>query len=155
MKCYFRKIQGGLLAPDDEETTEFLYKKKIGCILSGEFTEPRNYEFHKKFFALIDFAFDHWEPGKLQDAKWKDVRPEKNKKRFRKDLTILAGYYDAHYRVDGSVRIEAQDISFASMSQEEFEKLYSNVVDVVLQKILVNYTGEELEKAVNNVMSFV
>jgi hypothetical protein len=118
----------------------------------------RNYEFHKKFFALVNYAYEFWEPAPLPDSpehRWrKKVTPEKNMDRFRKDLTILAGWYDAHYRVNGEVRIEAKSISFAAMDEDEFEKLYSATIDVILKHVCTQMTEERLRDIVDDILRF-
>jgi hypothetical protein len=59
------------------------------------------------------------------------------------------------YRVDGSVRIEAKSISFAMMNEESFAELYDSTINVILSKILTNYTKQELEDVVGELMSFM
>ncbi|MCK4499912.1 DUF1367 family protein [Candidatus Babeliales bacterium] len=145
---------GTILAPADEQTAEAIKRLKIGEIIHGDYKKQRNYRFHKKMFALLNFAFDHWQPGKLQDPKWKGIKPEPNFDRFRKDLIILAGFYEAHYRVNGEVRIEAKSIKFGKMDETEFSELYNKVINVVLQKILVNYSRDELDNVIDNLLSF-
>jgi len=90
----------------------------------------------------------------LEDAKWKDVVPEKSFDRFRKDLIIMSGRYDAVYRVDGSVRIEAKSISFASMNEEEFKELWNATTTVILEKVLTNYTSDDLKEVVLKLEQF-
>jgi len=80
--------------------------------------------------------------------------PEKAFEQFRKDLIILSGHYNAYYRLDGSVRIEAKSISFGSMNEDTFEELYSSTIDVVLKRILHHYTREDLENVVREAMRF-
>lgn len=31
-----------------------------------EFVIPRNAKFHRKFFSMLNFAFDSWEPGRMR-----------------------------------------------------------------------------------------
>ena len=154
----FIKLSGGQLIPASDHDKEIIDKIKAGEVVNLKFTRVRNYQFFKKWWALVNFAFDYFEPPELSvDAKekWKkNVIPEKNLDRFRKDLIILAGYYEAYYRVDGSVRIEAKSISFGSMSEDEFEKLYSATVDVVLKHVCTQFTGEMLDRVVDQAMSF-
>lgn len=115
----------------------------------------RNYELFKKWWALVQYAFKHWEPPEIDEKKYKNVIPLKSFKQFRKDLTILAGHYEAFVRLDGSVRIEAKSVSYKEFpTDESFEPFYSATVDAVLKHILKNYTGEELERCVLEVMSF-
>ena len=154
MDLVMLKTPSGALVPGDSEATEALRKIKTGKALRMSATRMRNYEFHKKFFALVNFAYEHWEPGELPDARWRGVQPEKTFDRFRKDLIILAGFYEATYRLDGSVRIEAQSISFGRMDEDDFEALYSKVINVVLKHVLRNYTREDLDHVVEQILRF-
>jgi len=151
MKGYFRKIPGGSLVPDDEETAEEINRIKIGRVIHVDFKEPRNYKFHKKYFALLAIGFDVWEPPVIE---YKGLPSQKNFDRFRKDVTCSAGYYDVVTNLKGEVRLEAKSISFAKMSEEEFEKLYSATVNVLLQKVLKSYTKDDLERIVSQLISF-
>jgi hypothetical protein len=118
--------------------------------------KPRSYMFHKKLFSLFNFAFEHWEPVEVIDKKLAryGVIPEKNFDQFRKDLTILAGYYDAYTRIDGTPRLEAKSLKFDKMSNDEFGKLYGKVCSIVLQKILINYSADDLESVIQQVLDY-
>jgi len=130
MKIVLKKLDS-ILMPDDEVSANFVHKMKYGTVITADFSKPRNYSFHKKYFALIKYAYENWEPEALQDPDWEGIVAEKSFDRFRKDLIILSGRYNAVYRVDGSVRIEAQSISFASMTAESFAELYDATINVI------------------------
>ncbi len=83
-----------------------------------------------------------------------DKPPEKNFDRFRKDIAILAGFYEASYRVNGEVRFEAKSIAFSNMSDDEFEILYTKTIDVIVKHVLTDYTGDELRSVVEQVEAF-
>ena len=140
--------------PASEADAELLTKIKVGAVVKLKLTRMRNYKYHRKYFALIDFAFSYWTPTELPDPRWPDVVPEKNFDRFRKDLIIRAGYYDATYRLNGDTRIEAKSISFANMSEDEFEKLFSATIDVVLSDVCTQYTEEMLRDVVEQTLAF-
>lgn len=129
--------------------------EEIELLKNGEYravlSQPRNYKFHRKFFALIKVAYEAWEPEPVYH---KNVLIEKNLKRFRKDLIIQAGYYDTVFNINGELRLEEKSISFASMSEEDFERLYSRVIDVVLGKVLTHYTRDDLDDQCERVLSF-
>ena len=112
---------------------------------------PGTYKFHRKFFALLDVAFDAWEPSPVE---YKGQVIEKNRQRFRKDLIILAGFGEPIFNIKGEVRYEAKSISFAKMNSEDFESLYSKVIDVILRRILTNYTRDDLDQIVQKVLNF-
>jgi hypothetical protein len=149
---HFIKLPQGVLAPSGEADKELLAKIKAGEIVKLTLSRVRNYKFHKKFFSLLNLAFDYWNPTGPPN-KW-NIEPEKNFDRFRKDVIVLAGYYDATHRLNGDVRIEAKSISFASMSEDEFEKLYSACVDVILKHVCVQYDGKMLDQVVDQIMAF-
>lgn len=141
------------LVPVNEEAQDAMSKVGQGEIVRvPKFSRPRNLSFHRKWFALAKLAFDYWEPAALDDPKWQGVAPEKNFDRFRKDLTILAGFYEASYRLDGSVRIEAKSIAFANMDDAEFEKLYSATIDTARKYILKNFTDEDVRNSVDEML---
>ena len=140
------------LVPANPESEEWLQKIKPGEVISAEVKRVRNYQFHRKMFALINLAFAHWNPGEITS---KYGTPKKNYARFRKDLTILAGYYSTEIRLDGSVRVVADSISFARMDQDTFDKLYQNVLTVVIDKILYTKTPEEIEKLAGQFFEYV
>ena len=154
MDIRLSKTVEGFLIPVDDESQEFVLKLKAGQVVHADFKKERNYKFHRKWWALVKYAFDHWEIAEFQAPKWEGLSAEKSLDRFRKDLTILAGYYEATHRLNGEVRIEAKSISFGRMSAEEFEELYSNTIDVVLKHVLKNYDKEELGRVVDQVLGF-
>ncbi|MCK9394198.1 MAG: DUF1367 family protein [Methylobacter sp.] len=137
--------------PADQASLEAMEAMKPGQTYKGELTRPRNYEFHKKFFALIGAAYEAWE---MPVNEYKGAQIEKNLDRFRKDLLIMAGYGYPVVNIKGDVRYEAKSMSFGGMDQVEFEALYSRVVDVILQKVLTHYTKDDLQRVVNEILGF-
>jgi hypothetical protein len=132
-----------------------LINMDAGEIAQAEMTIPRNYKFHKKFMALLNFAFEAWHPER-KHKQYKGQPVAKSFERFRKDVVIQAGYYDQTFDLDGNMRLEAQSISFASMDDVQFEQVYSAVATVVLEKVLTNYAGRnELDEVMNKVVGFL
>lgn len=146
---------GGALHPATDEDAEALRKIKAGAAVRVEVRKIRNYKFHRKWFALAKYAFDIWADTIPQmEYKGQPVKPDFD--RFRRDLIILSGRFDATYNARGEVRLEAKSISFASMSEEDFEKLYSETINVILAKILggTQMTEDELRNHVDNVLAY-
>lgn len=154
MEIILTKLANGALVPANEAEAEKIRKIKTGAGVRVTLTQMRNYDHHKKWFALAQYAFDVW--ADLQgpvEHKGQQIHP--NFDRFRKDLIILAGYYTVVFNVRGEMRLEAKSISFGSMSQDEFDSLYSATIQAILTKILHGRIDEEqLNNYVNNVMSF-
>lgn len=55
-----RTAQG--LVPATEADRELVSKWKAGQVVHGKFTRMRNARFHGKFFAMLDLAWEYWEP---------------------------------------------------------------------------------------------
>lgn len=139
--------------PATDQDADIVVKHRYGDIIQADFKKMRNPKFHRKFFALLNIGFNEWEPGELSN-KYGVV--EKNFEQFRKDITILAGYYEQHFRVDGSVRIEAKSISFANMDENEFNQLYSSVINVLLSRVFAStWNREQIDRVVDQIIGFV
>ena len=146
MDIFLIKINGAL-HPAQEHDRELLKKIKEMQPVRVTLKQPRNYEFHKKYFALLNYAYENWEPPENHVA-------HKNFDRFRKDIIILAGYYDTTVRLDGSTRLEAKSISFGSMSAEDFESLYEASIQVIVKNVLRHLTGDMLKSVLEQVEQF-
>lgn len=135
----------------DPPTREWLDKKKPGAVIHSDFKQTRNPSFHRKGMSLLQLAFSYWEPGELNNQ-YGTV--EKNFDQFRKDLTILAGFFTQSFRIDGSIRIEAKSISFAKMDEEEFSRFYQAIITVVIEKILPQFGEKDIEKMADQFWSY-
>lgn len=130
-----RKTKQGL-TPLYNSGSDDYQKLKLGWEGEVKFTQPRNYEFHKKLMALVNMAYENQE-------KFNNVT------HYRKYLTCKAGFYTA-YETDKGTFVEADSISFASMDELEFSELYSKLLDVVIKEIGV--TSEQVENEIINFM---
>jgi len=145
MKTNWLKSQGGLI-PADPNAEEWLTGTKLGQLVNIDVTRPRNYAFHKKYFALVTYAFSQWE---TPDG------TGKNYDRFRDELSIMAGFFDKVWTISGELRLVAKSISFASMDEAEFQELYSKTVDIILAKILTSHSESDIDKSLNEIMGFL
>lgn len=57
-----QKISAETLTPATPEAREFLQHIKIGEWIHADFKRVRNYQFHKRFFKLLQLGFDYWTP---------------------------------------------------------------------------------------------
>lgn len=145
--------RGQLLAPAHEQDLDEIRKLPKDIPLRVTVTRMRNPAFHRKYFALLNYAFECWEPPELEDDGPR-IEIHKSFDRFRKDIAILSGFYECVWRVDGTFRFEPRSISFAKMSEEEFEELYSKTIDVIVKRVLSNYTAEDLNEVINTILEF-
>src|SRR5690606_34354997 len=104
MELCVTKTPAGFI-PVREEDQEFYQSAGAGEIWLGKVKrlKPRNARFFRKWWALVDFAFEHWEP-EVKTTRY--GVPEKNRERFRKDLTVLAGFYETTFKINGDVVLQ-------------------------------------------------
>lgn len=141
-----------VLCPADPETEQRIDRMAAGEVIRGDYKKMRNYLNHKRFFALMKIAYEAWEPtGPVKDGQ---PEPDKSPEVMRKQLIILAGYYDHAWNLDGTLRLEAKSMSFGNMDEISFREMFSAVVQVVIDKILVNYTHEDVDRVVDEVIRF-
>lgn len=149
------KTPSGALIPASEDDSDKLRKIKVGATVRCAITQPRNIGLHRKFFSLISFLFGIWEETMpRQQYRGQEVKP--NMERFRHDLIVLSGRFRATYNVRGEVRLEAESISFANMSQEDFESLFSEIINVALTKVLnrPDLSEEQIRSYCEKVMEY-
>ena len=118
MKVFLVKQGNGSFLPSHSSDYDSLKKIKVGATVSCDIKQPRNIGFHKKFFALINLVYENQEFYDNIDY-------------LRKELTKKAGFYDTYTNHKGTLCFEAKSISFANMSQEDFEDLYQRFLDAV------------------------
>src|SRR5512147_754375 len=141
MIMYVQNTEAGLLPLYDSDDFE-KRKLKIGTDYKVEIKKARNYQFHKKYFALIKLAWLTM-PEKF-DSQY--PHPEN----LRKALQIEAGYFETSYTLDGTQLIESKSIAFDELDEYGFQELYNKVLDVILKWILPNNTSEEIERELIN-----
>lgn len=146
------KVAGGVLAPIDPQAAEYIAKLKTGAAVRATVKQQRNPRFHRKFFALLNLAFDAWEPA---TNTYKGQVVSKNFDQFRNDIVCLAGFYEMAVNLKGETRLTAKSISFANMDQAEFDALYNATVDVVLKHILTTYDRAALDDVMDRLIGFL
>lgn len=139
------KVQGGVFIPANDMEHEKTTKFKTNELYEIDIKLVRNPAFHRKAFAFFNFCFEFWSDGTdfKEHAAQFDV--------FRKNLTVLAGYYTKLFNIKGELRIEAKSLSFGSMKQEEFEQCYSALVNAALKHI---FSGGIDDNTENELMGF-
>jgi hypothetical protein len=158
LREYLFTALGGASEVDNKAWRKFwnrLNNLEVGEIVDFDAVFKRNGKYHRKFFALLNFAFEAWEPDRFHKS-YKGMPVAKNFERFRKDVIVQAGFYEQTFDLDGNMKLEAQSISFASMDDVQFEAVYSAVCDVILGKVLTTYAGrDELDDVMKQVVGFL
>lgn len=154
VKAMFERVRGNLLRPVDPAAERLVESLKMGQGVCLEAKRAANVRFHRKLFALMNLAFELWEP---QAREVRGQQVSKNFESFRKDLVVLAGFYDAHFSPDGSVRFEPHSLSFKACEDDKRQMVYKAILGVVWEKILrgANFASpEEVDAVVNQLLSF-
>ncbi len=141
----------GALHPASQSDELALLKLKSGVVIEADIKQKRNYKYLKKFFAMLNVGFDAFEPP---EKLYRGMPVQKSFDRFRKDVVIAAGYFDVVSNINGDVRAEAKSISFAQMSEDEFNEVYNACCNVLLQRVLLNYTKDDLDRVVDELIRF-
>lgn len=121
---------GNTFIPASDKDKAKIDKIGQGEVVLAKSVDQRVLGFHRKYFALIDLAYENL--------------PEKFDGYFgtpddlRRELTILAGFYKEHKDFYGNTVKTAESISFGKMSQERFEQLYSKTLTLVCRLIGVD-----------------
>ena len=142
MKLNVYNTPHGLIPCYDEDFDE-KKKLKIGAYYSVEVKLLRNYEFHKKYFALINLSWDYLTEKQQNFFKTKD--------KFRKTIEMTAGYCDTIYSIKRKEWIDVPlSISFEKLDNAGFSELYERVKDVLFLTALKHVSFEEFQKNLAN-----
>ena len=146
------KVSDGFRVPYETDL-ERIKPIANGTLVFASIKQPRNYGYLQRYFDMLKYAFNFWEPEKVE----KGLQPDKNFDTFRDDLQIAAGYFVRRVHVDGSITLKSKSISFAEMDEETFRKLYKSVFNVAWDLILSKVPGmteTEAHNAVNSMLSY-
>lgn len=127
------------LVPLGDDDYEEKKKLKLGQTYSVEVKVARNVDFHRKYFALISYAWEF-----LNEQETERFRTKEN---FRKYVEVAAGHCDVifHPRLQEYVEIP-KSISFGKMDNAEFSDLYQRVKDVIFSIIGDRVTQDQFER---------
>ena len=145
MDIYCRVTPYGLVPLYDSDH-DLKQRLKVGSTVRCRVSLPRNYEFHKKFFALVRLTYDNL-PLPLVE-RWKIHSVDDMLRRFKRDL----GYFTSSVNELGEREVEYKSISFAAMDEEEFERFYNGSVNLVLGKYIRGLEREDLLEEVEHFM---
>jgi hypothetical protein len=121
MAIVYLKREGQKLVPTDQDSLDKVMKFKEDDVMKTDMKKPRNYEFHKKAFALLNLL---WENSPL------NLTFDK----FRGYCMLNIGRADVYDTPYGKTAIP-ESISFDNMEQIEFEKVYSDILQFGIEHI--------------------
>ena len=136
MKLWLIKSDENKLTPYRDNDYELAKKIPILEPVLMEYIKVRNYAFHKKYFGLLNLVFNNQEQYN-------------NFENFRRVMQMKAGYFDEQITDKGIVYLP-KSISFEELDQVAFEKLYSDVLDVLIAQF--KFDKESIENELINFM---
>ena len=142
MDIYCRVTDIGLIPMYDSDLDE-KHRLRIGDNVLCTIKRPRNYEFHKKYFALLRLTvanLPHLIQQQMQIFTEEDLLD---------CLKIDLGLFTTRLH-GGRQIVKTGSISFAKMDNTEFEKFFSRSVDAILRIYLRGTDRQALIEEVEN-----
>lgn len=121
--------------PSDEEAIR-KYPEDNPFLMTDK--KVRNYEFHKKMFAM--FKLGH------ENSKKNGHLPFDG---YRKVMTMRAGYFIV-YKTDKGELYEAESLAYDKMDVDKFQECYGRVLQIIIND--VGSTSQEIEEELINFM---
>ena len=142
MDIYCRVTDIGLLPMYDSDLDE-KHRLRIGDNVLCTIKRPRNYDFHKKYFALLRLTVANL-PNLIQQQM--QIFTEED---LLDCLKIDLGLFTTRWH-GGRQIVKTGSISFAKMDNTEFEKFFSRSVDAILRIYLRGTDRQALIEEVEN-----
>mgnify|MGYP002520424615 CR=1 FL=1 len=143
MELNLLNTAGGLVPCDDNDYEE-KRKLKVGQIYKATIKLNRNYRLHRKYFALINYAWAY--QNERQTTFFKG-----SVEIFRKTMEMAAGHCERVYSIEHKEwRDIPKSIAFDKMDEAEFRDLYERVKDVLFATALRGVNEEEFLDALAN-----
>ncbi len=132
-------LQG--LRPADQHGEDTLRKIGMGELVMVEIRRPRSPQHHRMFWALATLVY-----GNLDETVYPSIED------FVGALKIAAGYSTRVALPSGEVAFIPRSISFSNMDQDEFNKFYEKVSDIIAKQFLPGVTSDELRDEVSSMI---
>ena len=142
MDIYCRVTDIGLVPMYDSDYCE-KQRLKVGDTVLCSIKRPRNYEYHKKFFALLRLTVTNL-PHLIQQQM--QIFTEED---MLDCLKVDLGLYTTVWH-GGKQIIKTGSISFAKMDESEFERFFQRSVDVILRIYLRGSDRQALIEEIEN-----
>ncbi len=143
---FFCRVTSTGLVPLDDVDAQAKAQLHIGADVKVHVTMPRNILFHRKFFALLGLTVANL-PEQLAAS-----MHIYNIETLLAALKIDLGYFDT-VEVAGRYIARLRSISFAKMSQEQFERFYDQAVTDILSNYLIGTSRADLLSEVEQFIS--
>lgn len=139
MKIFVKNTIAGLIPMYDEDLDN-KKKLKLDEVYRVDIVKARNYQFHKKYFSLINTGWEYLNENQQSYFS--------SKEGFRSSVQNAAGHCNKVYSIARNEWIEeTKSIEFEKMDEFEFSELYKDVRNVIFS--LLEDTVSEQEFLTN------
>lgn len=138
------RVTANGLVPKYNSDYDAKAKLIIGTDVLCTVSNPRNYEFHKKFWALLRLTVENL-PEIVQ--KMHNIHCAED---MLDALCLELGYYKTVWH-GGKPLFQRKSISFAEMDNDAFEIFYDRCIDLILDKYL---RGTDKQDLLDNIADF-
>ncbi len=133
------------LAPAYDTDYKALQSIPLGDIITVDLSLERNPGFHRKFFAMIRFFYEHM-PEIITD-KYPD--PETFRRQF---LFYYCGVTEEVTDWKGERHIIPKSVSYGAMDDAEFREIYEAIREKIVHDFFPDIQDEEFESELINFM---
>lgn len=134
-----RRNPGVTLSAADDASAEALQRWKVGDLLFAEVRKPRNPAFHRKFFALLGYAFDCQETYTDRET-------------FRQAVLLMAQVVDLVPTPDGGVKPVPRSLSFSAMDDVAFSRVYQQCLTAICDHFVQGQDAAEMDGVVQSIL---
>jgi len=137
--------------PADDVSAEAMEGFRANGLYKAEITQPRNAPMHRKFFSLLNLAYENYEQPEVFHN---NIRVFKSFERFREEVIIACGHWELELNKRNNVVQRAKSISFAKMKQDEFDNLFNTAITVILSDYLTYHSEDDMNLLVSKVLAY-
>lgn len=135
LKPLFTRTAFGLV-PESEAARELLASTPIGSCVSVEWSRPRNVQFHRLYWALVNTV-----------AEAIGVKPNN----VHCLIKLRTGHYTLIQTKSGRVQVP-KSISFAKMDQAQFNTFFNDACLFVCQEVMPHISSKDLRTQIEQMV---
>jgi len=138
MESKVKKTLSGWI-PADEKTERYFKKGKLGDFYHFDikhYKDQRNQRMLQKYWVMLQVAVDNSDKYRTKEDLHHDIK-------WALDIVTIKQNV-----MTGEMLKEVGSVAMDKMDQAEFERFYSDAVNVIIKFVLTGSTAEELENRV-------
>lgn len=136
---YCRRTDENHIVPINHDDFDKLQRFKVGEVFKCKFSKPRNIQFHRKFFALLNLVFENQDYYKTEEHLLTDVK-------------IACGYVEWLSRPGSDIVAIPRSIAFHKMDEHEFGKFFDLAIEYMIDKFIPGTDRDELLNEVEKIL---